>query len=560
MKGNKKFYIFLAVWFFINLIQAIYTNIQEDEAYYFLYSRHLAWGYFDHPPFVALLIHLSSLIFHNILKVRFFSVVLQPIVLWLIWQQLNLKNKPTNQQINFFFLSAFSVVMFTVYGFLSTPDAPLLFFTALFLYAYQQFLYKINVWNVVLLILSSTGLLYSKYQGFLVIALTLFSNPALFKKPVMYAIASATLLLFLPHIIWQFNNGFPSVKFHVVERAVTFKWAYFWEYIPNQLLSFNPIIFITAIFMIIKYHKSDLYHRALYYNIVGFVVLFWLTTFRGHAEPHWTIAAAVPMLIVVNEYLTDSTSFLNLSRKLIVASVILILGLRTALILNILPKQMGFSGNALKYEAIAKMAKNKPVVFIDNHIEPALYYYFTGKPAVSIATIDNRNSQFDIWNEQKNWIGKPVLIVGNLPDTIAASPIPYSQEKEWSTNAFFSTQFLQIHYTLPDKTLHSGDTIHVPIIVKNTLPKPYYLHTNDFKTDVGIVLMHKGQNKIIKSLHYPEYRHIAANHYIVDTLKIALPSLNKGAYKMAIWAGNNLGQTLNSNISTVEIVDEENTH
>lgn len=560
MKGNKKIYIFLAVWFIINLIQALYTNIQEDEAYYFLYSRHLAWGYFDHPPFVALLIHVSSLIFHNILKVRFFSVVLQPIVLWLIWKQLDLKNKPTHQQINFFFLSAFSVVIFTVYGFLSTPDAPLLFFTALFLYAYQQFLYKMNVRNVALLILSSAGLLYSKYQGFLVIALTLFSNKALFKKPIMYAIAGATLLLFLPHIVWQFNNGFPSIKFHMVERAVKFKWVYFWEYIPNQLLSFNPIILITAIYIITKYHRTDLYHRALYYNIVGFIVVFWLTTFRGHAEPHWTIAAAIPMLIVINEYLTINDSFLNFSRKIIVATVILLLGLRIALILNVLPKQMGFSNNALKYEAIAKMANHKPVVFIDNHIEPALYYYFTGNPAVSIATINNRNSQFDIWNEHKNWIGKPVLIIGDLPDSIATRRIPYSQEKVWSTNAFFSTQFLQIHYTLSDKTFHSGDTIHIPIVVKNTLSKPYYLRTQNFKTDVGIVLMHKGENRIIKSLYYPKYRHIAPNNFVVDTLKVAVPALKKGTYKMGIWAGNNLGQTLNSDVSSIEIVDEENTN
>jgi hypothetical protein len=266
------------------------------------------------------------------------------------------------------------------------------------------------------------------------------------------------------------------------------------------------------------------------------------------------------MLIVTNEYLTENTSFLKLSRKLIVVTAILLLGLRTALIWNVVPRQLGFSSNAQEYEAIAKMANNKPVVFIDNHIEPSLYYYYTGKPAVSIATINNRNSQFDIWNEYKNWIGKSVLIVGNLPDTTTAKPISYTQDKEWSTNAFFFTQFLQINYTLPNKTLHSGDTISVPIVVKNTLPKPYYLYTRDFKTDFGFVLMQKGKSRIIKSLHYPESRHIAANHFVVDTLKVAIPSLNKGAYKMAIWAGNNLGQTLNSDVSTIEIVDEENTH
>ena len=32
-----------------------------DESHYLLYSRHLAWGYFDHPPMVAFLAALTTL-------------------------------------------------------------------------------------------------------------------------------------------------------------------------------------------------------------------------------------------------------------------------------------------------------------------------------------------------------------------------------------------------------------------------------------------------------------------------------------------------------------------
>ena len=41
-----------------------------------------------------------------------------------------------------------SVLIFHIYSFVTTPDAPLLFFTALFFYAYKRYLQKENAVNV----------------------------------------------------------------------------------------------------------------------------------------------------------------------------------------------------------------------------------------------------------------------------------------------------------------------------------------------------------------------------------------------------------------------------
>lgn len=69
---NCRFYLCcgLFIWFIINLLQGVFTEIQEDEAYYALYGEHLAWGYFDHPPMVGLMTFLSGL--HFILVGCFF--------------------------------------------------------------------------------------------------------------------------------------------------------------------------------------------------------------------------------------------------------------------------------------------------------------------------------------------------------------------------------------------------------------------------------------------------------------------------------------------------------
>jgi len=43
------FWIGLLVYFVINILQAAFLELHFDEAYYWLYSRNLDWGYFDHP-------------------------------------------------------------------------------------------------------------------------------------------------------------------------------------------------------------------------------------------------------------------------------------------------------------------------------------------------------------------------------------------------------------------------------------------------------------------------------------------------------------------------------
>ena len=46
----------------LRLLAAAWTPLTFDEAYYWLWSRHLAFGYYDHPPMVALLIRAGTLI------------------------------------------------------------------------------------------------------------------------------------------------------------------------------------------------------------------------------------------------------------------------------------------------------------------------------------------------------------------------------------------------------------------------------------------------------------------------------------------------------------------
>ncbi|MCX5907686.1 MAG: glycosyltransferase family 39 protein, partial [Deltaproteobacteria bacterium] len=37
-----------------------WVELAPDEAYYFTWSRHLQWGYYDHPPMVGFLIRIFT--------------------------------------------------------------------------------------------------------------------------------------------------------------------------------------------------------------------------------------------------------------------------------------------------------------------------------------------------------------------------------------------------------------------------------------------------------------------------------------------------------------------
>src|ERR1700744_2524791 len=61
----------------LRLVGAAWTPLTFDEAYYWTWSKHLAFGYYDHPPGVALVIRLGTMIAGDTaLGVRLVSILL----------------------------------------------------------------------------------------------------------------------------------------------------------------------------------------------------------------------------------------------------------------------------------------------------------------------------------------------------------------------------------------------------------------------------------------------------------------------------------------------------
>ncbi|MCH8331514.1 MAG: glycosyltransferase family 39 protein, partial [Bacteroidetes bacterium] len=256
--SNRLHYIFLALWLIINLLQAHFTELMHDEAYYWMYSRFPQFGYFHQAPMIGILIKIGYMIFENELGVRLISVFLTTASLHLIYLMIQNKDPLV------FWAIAFSTFIFNVGGFLAVPDNPLIFFACLFFYFFRKYQKQDN-WGYALALGACTALLlYSKYAGFLIIGLTLISNPHLFKRTSLYVAGFLSLILFVPHIHWQVVNDFPGINHNLsghFGELLTLK--YIASYPAGQIFIIGPITGFITIYAAFTLKRTSDFHRTL---------------------------------------------------------------------------------------------------------------------------------------------------------------------------------------------------------------------------------------------------------------------------------------------------------
>ena len=547
-------FVLLFVWFLVNLLQSIFTEILSDEAYYGLYGKYLEWGYFDHPPMVALLVKISSLFFKGNLGIRLMTVLLQIATLLFTWKIIDDK-QPDSDKVYSFFIIAASICMFSAYGFVTTPDVPLLFFTSFFLYSYKKFLVDQKWLSVILLSLSMAGLVYSKYQAVLVVGFVVLSNIKLLKSYKFWISGLCALILLTPHIWWQIANDYPSFKYHLVDRSEGFKWVYLLEYLPNQMAVFNPLILGAVVYVIVKNKIKDLFTRALYFLIIGFIAFFWLTAFRGHVEPHWTIACSIPMIILLYNNSTVNPKMFRFLRKALLPSLFIIFAIRILIISNLaVVKYLGFAGKKEKAEYIESVAKDLPVLFLGSFSNPSLYSFFTGKEAMAINSLYSRKTQFDIWQFEKKYNNKPVFVC----DYGEGSSKTYEKGRlkffGYETDSLQTINRIGIKIKPRLKILHNGDSIDLSLTFNN--PYDFDINFNHRKFPVQIYIAFlKDEEFNLYPVELKEPIHIIrSGETLIGTITTVVPDLPDGKYYFGICLQNLFGPAINDSFSEIKII------
>ncbi len=421
------FNLFLALWTLLNLTNAFLTDLANDEAYYWIYSRNLDWGYFDHPPAIAAMIKAGYALFPNELGVRLFSVLSNSLSLILLWKLCGRYGK----DLKLFIFLISGIVTFHVYGFIIVPDAPLLVATVLYFYALNIYFKKENLFSVFLLSILIAFLLYSKYHGLLILFFSILAYPKLVLKKSFWIITLFSLLLFLPHIWWQFQNDFLTLKFHLFDRGdKAYKLSHTINYLLGVLLITGPILGLVLCYALLKAKPESKWERVLHFNIIGFVSFFFLVSFSHKIEPNWVSPIVIPLVIVSYKYIKDRSGLRKWAIWIGGISLGLILLFRFYTIYEPIHHTLAanfevrneFHNHQKWAGQIEEKSNGRPVVFLNSYQETSKYIFYTNKPAHSYNTPGRRSNHFDLIETEADIQGADVLVVSRYFEHPEMSP------------------------------------------------------------------------------------------------------------------------------------------
>ncbi|TMM59382.1 4-amino-4-deoxy-L-arabinose transferase [Maribacter algarum] len=412
LKNLPRLFLFLlGTILVINLLQAHFTELIFDEAYYWYYSKKLAWGYFDHPPMVAWMIKGSSLFFEGELGVRFMSCLLSASTLIILWMTIDHPKK--KEYVPHFFVVAFSMSLLNAYGFFTLPDTPLLFFTALFLYVYKRFIAAPSVILSIVLGVVMAALMYSKYHAVLVIVFVLFSNLKLIRDK--YAILAVTISLacYAPHFLWLYEHDFVSIKYHLFERpnqAYDFN-KFTLGYLVNLLAIFG-LTFPFAYYILYKSKPKDIFSKALTFLTYGVLIFFFISSFSKRVQTQWIIVVSIPMVLLIFNYIIENEKTRKWIYGLGIANIIILLYLRVGLIYEpLFPIVFETHGNKKWVDRLEYDVWDIPVVFENSYRNAPMYEFYSGRKAISLNNIQYRQNQYSIDGSEASVQHKRVFYV-----------------------------------------------------------------------------------------------------------------------------------------------------
>ncbi len=494
LTGRNYFPVFLALWLIINLAQALFTGLFHDETYYFFYSRHLAWGYYDHPPLIALLIRSGYVVFNNELGIRLFYVLLSLGTILVVYRLSAVKNEIL------FAVMVFSFMIFQVIGFLAIPDSLLLFFTALFFLVYKKYREKQDYRRAVWLGLVMAGMLYSKYLGVMIIFFTVISDLKLLRSRSFWLSVLVTSVLFVPHLFWQYGHDFPSVYYHLLERShdEVFRWNNFGDFIAGQFLQVNPLLFIPVIYFLIIFKAKDPYEKALKYSAAGSLILPLFLMIKGRVEANWSMAGLLPLFLIAFRLSEERPKFHRFIYISGAISLVLVILIRVLLVVNFLPApynkmiKVDVYGWDAFMDKVSDLAVDRPVVFIGSYQNPSRYIFHTGKVAFAFNDVSYRSNQFDLENIERKILGKEALLIFpkksiELDDFLEygigqsdSIQYPNGKYRYYVFKENYRTyNFIPVDILLDNLTVKAGTSIDIPVRMRNPGDSPVKFSEGD---------------------------------------------------------------------------------
>jgi hypothetical protein len=292
-------------------------ELSEDEAYQWVWSKHLALSYYSKPPMIAYLQWAGTLLWGDTeLGVRFFSPV---ITAALGVALLRFFAREVSARAGFFLLLCVSTApIISVGSVLMTIDPPLvLCWTLAMLHGWKavqthgrtrDWLW-VGVW-------SGLGFL-CKYSSILqwvsfFLFLGLWPNARRhLRRPGPWLVLLISLVAAVPVVVWNAQHDWITVT-HLQDRAgLTHAWQladffkFFGDFTGATLVLLNPVFAIAIGWACVQVWRHRRHDGLLMYFLAMGMPLFlgyWLYTVRARVHPNWIAPAIVPLFCVLVAY------------------------------------------------------------------------------------------------------------------------------------------------------------------------------------------------------------------------------------------------------------------
>jgi hypothetical protein len=312
-------YLLLAATTVFRLFYIQWVDLAPDEAYYWTWSRHLQWGYYDHPPMVGFLIKIFTAVAgQGEFGVRVGWVLMTAFLSGLLFFLGRMMFRSERAGFYAALLMNFSLLA-SVGAVIVTPDGPQMLFWALaILFLYLAVSGEGDYWWVGTGVALGLGLL-SKYTMILLapcVFLFLLSYPEgrkWLRRKEPYLAFILGLVIFSPVIYWNSQHDWLSFRFqlsHGLEAKRQVGLKFFGEYWAGQAGLASPLIFLGVLWAMGKsaqqgFRRKDGRLLLLFWTSAPILLFFAYTSLRSRVEGNWPalayFSALLAMAGLVNE-------------------------------------------------------------------------------------------------------------------------------------------------------------------------------------------------------------------------------------------------------------------